>query len=78
MVRERVLDRAAASIREALSVHLAGGAEIDYAEEDREILTAIGFRPDRASREDNRAKYSPEQSQIFMRRMAAQSPQKSA
>jgi len=49
-------------IREALSVHLAGKIELDYAEEDREILKAIGFRPDRASREDNRAKYSPEQS----------------
>lgn len=60
MVRERTLDRAAASIREALTVHLAGGAEVDYAEEDQDILTAIGFRPDRASREDNRAIYSPE------------------
>ena len=78
MVRERTLDRAAASIREALSVHLAGGAEVDYAEEDRDILTAIGFRPDRASREDNRAKYSPEQSQIFMRRRTAQNRKKSA
>lgn len=78
MVRERTLDRAAASIREALSVHLASRVDINYAEEDREILTAIGFRPDRASREDNRAKYSPEQSQIFMRRVTAQSRKKSA
>ena len=35
IVRERALDRAAASIREALSVHLASGRDIHYAEDDR-------------------------------------------
>ncbi|MDU9643687.1 phage polarity suppression protein, partial [Escherichia coli] len=64
--------------REALSVHVTRGGNIDYAEEDRDILTTIGFRPDRASRDDNRAKYTPEQSQIFMRRQAAQTRKKSA
>ncbi|MDH1209100.1 phage polarity suppression protein, partial [Citrobacter freundii] len=78
IVRERALDRAAASVREALSVHVTRGGNIDYAEEDRDILTTIGFRPDRASRDDNRAKYTPEQSQIFMRRQAAQTRKKSA
>ena len=78
IVRERALDRAAASVREALSVHLASGRDIHYAEDDRDILTTIGFRPDRASREDNRAKYTPEQSQIFMCRQAAQTRKKSA
>ena len=78
IVRERALDRAAASIREALSVHLASGRDIHYAQDDRDILTIIGFRPDRASREDNRAKYTPEQSQIFMCRQAAQNRKKSA
>lgn len=78
IVRERALDRAAASIREALSVHLASGRDIHYAQDDRDILTIIGFRPDRASRDDNRAKYTPEQSQIFMRRQAAQTRKKSA
>lgn len=78
IVRERALDRAAASVREALSVHLASGRDIHYAEDDRDILTTIGFRPDRASREDNRAKYTPEQSQIFMCRQAAQIRKKSA
>lgn len=78
IVRERALDRAAASIREALSVHLASGRDIDYAEDDRDILTTIGFRPDRASREDNRTKYTPEQSQIFMCRQATQKRKKSA
>lgn len=56
IVRERALDRAAAGIREALSVYLASGVEIDYAEDDREILTAIGFRPDRGAREDIQVK----------------------
>ena len=78
IVRERALDRAAASIREALSVHLASGRDIHYAQDDRDILTTIGFRPDRASREDNRAKYTPEQSQIFMCRQATQTRKKSA
>lgn len=77
IVRERALNRAAATIREALSVHLSGGRDIDYAEDDRDILTTIGFRPDRASREDYRAKYTPEQSQIFMCRQAAQTCKKS-
>ena len=78
IVRERALDRAAASIREALSVHLASGRDIHYVQDDRDILTTIGFRPDRASREDNRAKYTPEQSQIFMCRQAAQTRKKTA
>ncbi|MFU0852891.1 phage polarity suppression protein [Kluyvera cryocrescens] len=78
IVRERALDRAAASIREALSVHLTSGRDIHYAQDDRDILTTIGFRPDRTSREDNRAKYTPEQSQIFMCRQAAQTRKKSA
>lgn len=76
IVRERALDRAAASVREALSIHVTSGGNIDYAEEDRDILTTIGFRPDRASRDDNREKYTPEQSQIFMRRQAAQTRKK--
>lgn len=71
-VRERALDRAAASIREALSVHLMTLPGIRYAEDDLDILTAIGFRPDRASRTDSKAKYSPEQCQIFMRRHVQQ------
>lgn len=78
IVRERALDRAAASVREALSVHLASGRNIRYAQDDRDILATIGFRPDRASREDYRANYTPEQSQIFMCRQAAQTRKKSA
>ncbi|WP_242188204.1 phage polarity suppression protein [Citrobacter freundii] len=55
-----------------MSVHLASGGNIDYAEDECDILTTIGFRPDRTSRDDYRAKYTPEQSQIFMRRQITQ------
>jgi hypothetical protein len=77
IVREHILDRAAASIREALTVHLASGVNIEYAEDDRDILTAIGFRPDRASRTDNQAKYSPEQSLSFSRKQVTKNSKKS-
>jgi hypothetical protein len=76
-VRERALDRPAASIREALSVHLTTQPGISYAEDDRDILTAIGFRPDRASRTDCQAIFSPEQCQIVLRRQAQQTRKKS-
>lgn len=52
-VRLRALDRAMARIREALSVYLAEGMDIEFAQDDSDILTAIGYRPDRASRTDN-------------------------
>jgi len=51
-VRLRALDRAMARIREALSVYLAEGINIEYAQDDSDILTGIGYRPDRASRTD--------------------------
>ncbi|MEG5351003.1 phage polarity suppression protein, partial [Enterobacter hormaechei] len=34
------------------------------------ILTAIGFRPDAATRVDNQVKYSPAKNMIFARRRA--------
>jgi Phage polarity suppression protein (Psu). len=62
MVRERALDRAAASIRGAFSVDLETGTTSDYAEEDKDILTTIGFRPYRT---DGPVKYSAEKCQLF-------------
>ena len=62
------LDRSAHYLREALSVWLSTGEEINYAAEDSDILTAIGFRPDAASRVDNQEKYTPAQSLIYARR----------
>ena len=52
------LDRSAHYLRE----------EINYSAEDSDILTAIGFRPDAASRVDNQEKYTPAQSLIYARR----------
>jgi hypothetical protein len=62
------LDRSAHYLREALSVWLSTGEEINYSAEDSDILTAIGFRPDAASRVDNQEKYTPAQSLIYARR----------
>ncbi len=49
------LDRSAHYLREALSVWLSNGEVINYSAEDSD--TAIGFRPDEASRMDNQEKY---------------------
>lgn len=56
-VRLRALDRAMARIREALSVYLADGMNIEFAQDDSDTLTGIGYRPERASRTDNQLKY---------------------
>jgi len=48
-------------------VWLASGEKINYSAQDCDILTAIGFRPDAASRDDNREKFTPAQSLIYTR-----------
>ncbi|HCO7934157.1 TPA: Polarity suppression protein [Escherichia coli] len=57
-------------LREALSVWLAAGEKIHYSAQDYDILTAIGFRPDAASRDDNREKYTPAQNQNYVNKRA--------
>ena len=57
-------------LREALSVWLAAGEKINYSAQDNDILTAIGFRPDAASRDDNREKYTPAQNQNYVNKRA--------
>jgi hypothetical protein len=57
-------------LREALSGWLAAGEEINYSAQDNDILTAIGFRPDAASRDDNREKYTPAQNQNYVNKRA--------
>ncbi len=57
-------------LREALSVWLAAGEKINYSAQDNDILTAIGFRSDAASRDDNREKFTPAQNLIYTRRRA--------
>ncbi|WP_407299209.1 phage polarity suppression protein [Klebsiella quasipneumoniae] len=62
------LDRSAHYLREALSVWLSTGEEINYTSEDSDILTAIGFRPVAASRVIIRKNTPPAQSLIYARR----------
>ncbi len=57
-------------LREALNVWLATGEKINYTAQDNDILTAIGFRPDAASRDDNREKFTPAQNQNYVRKRA--------
>ncbi|MEB8219000.1 phage polarity suppression protein [Citrobacter braakii] len=70
MIKNRALDRSTAYLREALSVWLTAGNEINYSAQDNDILTAIGYRPDAPSQGDNREKFTPAQSMIYTRRRA--------
>ena len=55
-------------LREALQLWLVAGEKINYSAQDNDILTAIGFRPDAASRDDNREKFTPAQNLNYTRR----------
>ena len=57
-------------LREALLVWLTAGEKINYSVQDYDILTAIGFRPDAASRDDCREKFTPAQNLNYTRRRA--------
>ena len=57
-------------LREALTVWLAAGEKINYCAQDNDILTAIGFRPDAASRDDSREEYTPAQNQNYVNKRA--------
>lgn len=70
MIKNRALDRSMAYLREALSVWLAAGNDINYSAQDSDILTAIGYRPGTPSRDDNREKFTPAQNMIYTRRRA--------
>ena len=65
------LDRSAHYLSEALYVWLTTCDEINYAAQDNDVLTAIGFSPDAASRMDNQGKYTLAQSLIYTRRHKA-------
>ena len=69
-VRHCVMQHSVDYLREALSVWLAAGGKINYSAQDNDILTAIGFRPDVASRDDNREKFTPAQNQNYVRKRA--------
>ncbi|ELY6086738.1 phage polarity suppression protein [Cronobacter sakazakii] len=57
-------------LREALQLWLVVGEKINYSAQDNDILMAIGFRPDAASRDDNREKFTPAQNLNYTRRRA--------
>ncbi len=57
-------------LREALQLWLVAGEKINYSVQDNDILTAIGFRPDAASRDESREKFTPAQNLIYTRRRA--------
>ena len=64
-------------LRQALQILLTAGEKINYSAQDNDILTAIGFRPDRASRDDNHEKFTPTQSLNYTRRRAELAVQQS-
>ncbi|MGG7694514.1 phage polarity suppression protein [Klebsiella aerogenes] len=70
MIKNRALDRSMTYLREALSIWLAAGNDINYSAQANDILTAIGYRPDVPSRDDNRETFTPAQSMIYTRRRA--------
>ncbi len=55
---------------EALQVWLAAGEKINYSAQDNDILTAIGYRLDAASRDDSHEKFTPALSLNYTRRRA--------
>ncbi|WP_414627518.1 phage polarity suppression protein [Lelliottia amnigena] len=57
-------------LREALSVWLAAGEKINYSAQDNDILTAIGFRPDAALRDESREKHTPAHNQNYVNKCA--------
>ncbi|WP_411860053.1 phage polarity suppression protein [Enterobacter roggenkampii] len=56
--------------RSALLAWLAAVEKINYSAQDNDILTAIGFRPDAALRDDNREKFTTAQNVNYTRRRA--------
>lgn len=68
MIKKCALDRSMAYLREALSVWLAAENDINYSAQDNDILTAIGYRPNAPSRDNNREKYTPAKNMIYARR----------
>lgn len=74
-VREVAIRRATHYISEALRGYLITSQEINYTAENNDILMAIGFRPDAASRVDNQQKYTPVQNRVYAHRQAELSQQ---
>lgn len=65
IARNCAIQRATDALREALLSWLAKGEKINYSAQDSDIFTTIGFRPDAASVDDSREKFTPAQNMIF-------------
>ncbi|EFO4370770.1 Polarity suppression protein [Escherichia coli] len=70
IARNCAIQRTTDALREALLSWLAKGEKINYSAQDSDILTTIGFRPDAASVDDSREKFTPAQNMIFSRKSA--------
>ena len=70
IARNCAIQRATDALREALLSWLAKGEKINYSAQDSDILTTIGFRPEAASVDDSREKFTPAQNMIFSRKSA--------
>jgi hypothetical protein len=64
-ISELAIRRATHYLGEALRDYLVTGPEIHYTAENSDILTSIGFRPDKASRADNQQKYTPAHNHVY-------------
>jgi hypothetical protein len=64
-------------LREALQLWLVASEKINYSAQDNDILTTIGFRPDAASRDDSREKFTPAKNLNYTRRRAELAAQSS-
>lgn len=69
-VKQSAMQHSVDYLREALSVWLAAGEKINYSAQDSDILTAIGFKPDAASCDDSREKFTPAQNLNYTGRRA--------
>lgn len=69
-VKQSAMHHSVDYLCEALSVWLAAGEKINYSAQGSDILTAIRFRPDAASRDDTRQKFTSAQNLIYTRRRA--------
>ncbi|GAA6590499.1 phage polarity suppression protein [Klebsiella pneumoniae] len=69
-VQRCVMQHSVDYLREALQCWLVAGEKINYSVQDNYILTALGFRPDAVSRDDNREKFTPAQNLNYTRRRA--------
>lgn len=69
-VKHCVMQHSVEYLREVLLVWLVTGKKINNSAQNNDILTAIGFRPDLASRDDNREKFTPAQNQNYVRKRA--------